>query len=87
MFEDLPLDRQLRLGLEALGRGEPTEIKALAVPVALTAQHLSISAETGSGSGSGSGKTLAYLQPAVQRILASESDPRAGTLALAGAHP
>lgn len=83
MFEDLPLDRQLRLGLEALGRGEPTEIKALAVPVALTAQHLSISAETGSGSG----KTLAYLQPAVQRILASESDPRAGTLALAGAHP
>ena len=85
MFEDLPLDRQLRLGLEALGRGEPTEIKALAVPVALTAQHLSISAETGSGSGSG--KTLAYLQPAVQRILASESDPRAGTLALAGAHP
>lgn len=76
MFEELPLDRQLRLGIDALELTEPTEVQKLAVPAALTGSDLLVSAETGSG------KTLAYLIPLSQKILATQSHRQHGTLAL-----
>lgn len=76
MFEDLQLDRQLRLGIDALALTTATEVQQLAVPPALEGKDLLVSAETGSG------KTLAYLIPLSQKILCEESAGRTGTLAL-----
>ncbi len=76
MFEELQLDRQLRLGMDALGLTRATEVQRLAVPPALHGKDLLVSAETGSG------KTLAYLIPLSQKILAAETSRQAGTLAL-----
>ena len=76
MFEDLQLDRHLRLGIEALELTTATEVQQLTVPPALQGVDLLVSAETGSG------KTLAYLIPLAQRILAAETARQSGTLAL-----
>ncbi|MCB1704645.1 MAG: DEAD/DEAH box helicase [Halioglobus sp.] len=76
MFEDLQLDRHLRLGLDALALTTATDVQQLTVPPALEGADLLVSAETGSG------KTLAYLIPLAQKILASETARNAGTLAL-----
>jgi superfamily II DNA/RNA helicase len=76
MFDDLALDRRLRLGLDTLEFGEPTEIQALVVPAALEGRDIIASAETGSG------KTLAYLLPLAQHILAASARNSTGTLAL-----
>jgi ATP-dependent RNA helicase SrmB len=76
VFEELELDRQLRLGIDALELTTPTEVQQLAVPAALEGKDLLVSAETGSG------KTLAYLIPLSQKILAADTAKRAGTLAL-----
>ena len=76
MFEELPLDRQLRLGIDALELNQATEVQKLAVPAALAGNDLLVSAETGSG------KTLAYLIPLAQKILATQSPGQHGTLAL-----
>lgn len=76
MFEELDLDRQLRLGLDALELGDATEVQKLAVPAALAGHDLLVSAETGSG------KTLAYLIPLAQKILAAPAGTTQGTQAL-----
>jgi len=76
VFEQLQLDRHLRLGLDALELKQATEVQQLAVPAALAGGDLLVSAETGSG------KTLAYLIPVAQKILAATSTRKAGTLAL-----
>jgi ATP-dependent RNA helicase SrmB len=76
VFEDLQLDRQLRLGIDALELTTATEVQQLAVPPALEGKDLLVSAETGSG------KTLAYLIPLSQKILAAETARQTGTLAL-----
>jgi len=76
LFEDLSLDRRLRLGLAGLGLDTATAVQAQVVPAALAGSDLLVSAETGSG------KTLAYLVPAVQKILALGQDLPEGTLAL-----
>jgi ATP-dependent RNA helicase SrmB len=76
VFEDLPLDRQLRLGIDALALSAPTEVQQLVVPAALAGRDLLVSAETGSG------KTLAYLIPLSHKILAAASDKRSGTRAV-----
>ena len=76
MFEALSLDRQLRLGIDALELSEATEVQKLAVPAALAGDDLLVSAETGSG------KTLAYLIPLSQKILTTPSDKQLGTLAV-----
>jgi ATP-dependent RNA helicase SrmB len=76
VFEELQLDRQLRLGLDALALTEATEVQKLAVPAALQGCDLLVSAETGSG------KTLAYLIPLAQKILAATATRRHGTLAV-----
>jgi superfamily II DNA/RNA helicase len=76
VFEDLKLDRHLRLGIDALDLTAATEVQQLAVPPALEGTDLLVSAETGSG------KTLAYLIPLAQRILAAETTRQTGTLAV-----
>jgi len=76
VFDELPLDRRLQLGLAALGLTTPTQVQQLAVPAALGGADLLVSAETGSG------KTLTYLIPLAQRILAGAGDKRPGTRAL-----
>ncbi|MCB1689875.1 MAG: DEAD/DEAH box helicase [Halioglobus sp.] len=76
MFEELQLDRQLRLGIDALALTTATEVQQLAVPPALAGKDLLVSAETGSG------KTLAYLIPLSQKILAAETIRQTGTLAV-----
>ncbi len=76
MFDDLDLDRRLRLGLDGLGFTTPTQVQAAAVPVALQGSDLKIRAETGSG------KTLAYLLPLAQRLLAQPPGRDEGTAVL-----
>jgi superfamily II DNA/RNA helicase len=76
VFEELQLDRHLRLGIDALALTEATEVQKLTVPMALQDKDLLVSAETGSG------KTLAYLIPLSQKILAVSSTRQTGTLAL-----
>jgi superfamily II DNA/RNA helicase len=76
VFEELQLDRHLRLGLDALELPQATEVQQLAVPLALQGTDLLVSAETGSG------KTLAYLIPLSQKILAAQAPRQPGTLAL-----
>jgi superfamily II DNA/RNA helicase len=76
MLESLPLHRQLRLGLDALGFSAATEVQEAAIPLALAGHDLRISAETGSG------KTLAYLVPMVQALLDTPAEGEAGTLGL-----
>lgn len=76
MLQELELDRGLRLGLEALGFEQATEVQQQVVPAALTGCDLRITAETGSG------KTLAYLLPTLQQMIASPPSPDAGALAV-----
>lgn len=76
MLQDIELDRGLRLGLDALAFGNPTEVQRQVIPAALAGGDLRINAETGSG------KTLAYLLPSLQRVLAAKPDRSAGALVL-----
>ena len=76
MLESLELDRQLQLGLDALGFSQATEVQEAVIPQALEGADLRVSAETGSG------KTLAYLIPLAQTLLATPPARDAGTLAL-----
>jgi superfamily II DNA/RNA helicase len=76
MLPELEFDRGLRLGLEALGFEQPTEVQQQVVPAALAGGDLRITAETGSG------KTLAYLLPTLQRMIAEPPAPDAGALAV-----
>jgi ATP-dependent RNA helicase SrmB len=76
VFEELPLDRHLRLGIDALALTAATEVQKLVVPTALRGVDLLVSAETGSG------KTLAYLIPLAQKILAAPGTRQPGTLAV-----
>ena len=75
MLDDLQLDRQLRLGLDAMRLTAATEVQRRVIPAALEGADLLVSAATGSG------KTLAYLVPLAQHILATKS-PQTGPLAL-----
>ena len=76
MLKSLDLHRQLRLGLDALGYSQATEVQEAVVPLALAGGDLQVSAETGSG------KTLAYLIPMAQALLVSGADRSPGTLGL-----
>jgi len=76
VFEQLQLDRRLRLALDALAFDRPTEVQDQVVPAALAGGDLLISAETGSG------KTLAYLVPLVQRLLGQQALGAESPLAL-----
>ena len=76
MLKSLDLHRELRLGLDALGHTQATEVQQAVVPLALSGADLQVSAETGSG------KTLAYLLPMAQALLESGADSHPGTRGL-----
>lgn len=72
-FATLNLDDRLLKALAALGLQTPTPVQLAAVPPALAGHDLLVSAATGSG------KTVAYLLPALARLLADRTvgGPRA----------
>jgi len=76
LFADLTLDRRLLLGLDAMELTQPTQVQSEVIPMALAGKDLMVSAETGTG------KTLAYLIPTVQILLATSASREIGTLAL-----
>jgi ATP-dependent RNA helicase SrmB len=62
-FESLDLDQHLLNALDNMGHTRPTSIQTLAIPVAMDERDIMASAPTGTG------KTLAFLLPAVQRLI------------------
>jgi ATP-dependent RNA helicase RhlE len=63
-FEQFNIDPTLIQGLRALGLENPTPIQSQAIPPALQGRDLIACAPTGTG------KTIAFLLPALQRVLA-----------------
>lgn len=66
-FHDLISDNQLRKAIELLGYEQATPVQAKAIPAALAGKNLIVSSKTGSG------KTVAFLLPALQSMLANAS--------------
>ncbi|WP_039913160.1 DEAD/DEAH box helicase [Cellvibrio mixtus] len=66
-FHDLISDNQLRKAIELLGYEQATPVQAKAIPAALAGKNLIVSSKTGSG------KTVAFLLPALQSMLANVS--------------
>lgn len=64
MFPNLSLNHRLLKALEEMGFQQPTPVQEAAVPLAVRRKDLMVSAETGSG------KTIAYLLPMLNRLLA-----------------
>ncbi|WP_372881319.1 ATP-dependent RNA helicase SrmB [Psychromonas sp.] len=62
-FEALELDQHLLNTLAKMGHTRPTSIQTLAIPPAMDERDIMASAPTGTG------KTLAFLLPAVQRLI------------------
>ena len=62
-FEALELDQNLLNAVAKMGHTRPTSIQTLAIPPAMDEQDILASAPTGTG------KTLAFLLPAVQRLI------------------
>jgi len=62
-FEALELDQHLLNAVAKMGHKRPTSIQTLAIPPAMDEQDIMASAPTGTG------KTLAFLLPAVQRLI------------------
>lgn len=75
MFTNLPLHQDLQKALDKIGINQPTPVQEQAIPLALEHKDLLVSAETGSG------KTIAFLLPAMQRLL-DTPDTRSGTRTL-----
>jgi len=65
-WRDFDLDPRLRSALDGMSLARPTAVQARAVPALLAGGDWEITAHPGSG------KTLAYLLPALQRLLANE---------------
>ena len=63
-FDDLQLDPKLLQALRKKGYATPTGVQATCIPEALSGKDLVAQARTGTG------KTLAYVLPALHRILA-----------------
>ncbi len=64
-WDDVPLDADIRAGIDARGYTHPTPVQAEAVPAALTGVDLLVRSETGSG------KTAAFMIPTMNRIPAN----------------
>lgn len=63
-FHDLISDNQLRKAIDLLGYEQATPVQAKAIPAVLAGKNLIVSSKTGSG------KTVAFLLPALQAMLA-----------------
>lgn len=70
-FNTFDLDARLQKNVALLGFEQATPIQAETIPVALTGQDILGSAETGTG------KTAAYLIPAIQKLLAQNTNVHA----------
>jgi ATP-dependent RNA helicase RhlE len=66
-FKELPLNPALQNRLEAVGFTIPTPIQDAAIPHGLAGKDIVATAQTGTG------KTLAFLVPAIERLLQSPS--------------
>lgn len=75
MFTHFSLHPLLIKALNEQGLKQPTPVQEAAIPLALDAVDLQVTAETGTG------KTLAYLVPTIQHLL-SQANPDEGTRAL-----
>lgn len=64
-FDDLQLDPKLLQALKKKGFASPTPVQSACIPEALSGKDLVAQARTGTG------KTLAYVLPALHRILSS----------------
>ena len=62
-FTELELSAPLQQALQAMGYEEPTPIQAQAIPPALAGRDIVGCAQTGTG------KTLAFVLPALERLL------------------
>jgi len=62
-FESLELDQHLLNAVAKMGHTRPTSIQSLVIPPAMDERDIMASAPTGTG------KTLAFLLPAVQRLI------------------
>ncbi|MEH6453490.1 MAG: ATP-dependent RNA helicase SrmB [Psychromonas sp.] len=62
-FESLELDHHLLNAIARIGHTRPTSIQNLAIPPAMEERDIMASAPTGTG------KTLAFLLPAIQRLI------------------
>jgi ATP-dependent RNA helicase SrmB len=62
-FESLELDQHLLNAIASMGHTRPTSIQSLVIPPAMDERDIMASAPTGTG------KTLAFLLPAVQRLI------------------
>ena len=62
-FDALELDESLLDAISLMGHTRPTSIQLLAIPPAMDEQDIMASAPTGTG------KTLAFLLPAIQRLI------------------
>ena len=61
-WDDVPLDADVRAGIDARGYTNPTPVQAQAIPAALDGSDLLVRSETGSG------KTAAFLIPTLNRV-------------------
>jgi len=61
-WDDVPLDADIRAGIDARGYTHPTPVQAEAIPAALTGADLLVRSETGSG------KTAAFMIPTLNRV-------------------
>jgi ATP-dependent RNA helicase RhlE len=67
-FTELPLSKHLQKQLHACGFEKPTQVQAAAIPHGLSGKDLYATAPTGTG------KTLAFILPAMERLLAQKTD-------------
>ncbi|MCG8611805.1 MAG: DEAD/DEAH box helicase [Pseudomonadales bacterium] len=75
MFSSLSIDSRLQKATDSLGYTELTPVQAQSIPRALEGKDLVVGANTGTG------KTVAFLIPALQKLLAKDA-PQTGTRAL-----
>lgn len=76
-FDALGLDYRVLRGIEKKEISVPTQVQAAVIPAALEGKDITAQAHTGTG------KTLAYLAPAVHRLLQSgDSNPEFSVVVL-----
>lgn len=66
LFHDLIADARLLKAIDELGYEQPTPVQQAAIPQALAGKNLLVSSKTGSG------KTVAFLLPTSQSVLANQ---------------
>ncbi|MFN2146948.1 MAG: DEAD/DEAH box helicase [Anaerolineales bacterium] len=76
-FDELQLSEPLQRAVRAMGFDEPTPVQEIAIPAALDGSDVLGTAQTGTG------KTVAFLLPTLEHLLASESKGKTRAVVLA----